>query len=186
MTGGDRKKFFEIMCGLAENFSATVTDAGLEIRFKALKKYAIEEIEAAALEILYTRQYTTVPTVADFVHAIEGNPDDIAMIEAVNVLKAVKELGAGKSVKFNDPITGAVVHKSFGGWLKLCSELKEDEEQWFVKDFMKAYQTFRRNGITHTGHLAGAIEAENRIAGYLDNIPSPVPIGGKAPVKLIN
>lgn len=51
MTKSDLKKFGLIMAGLAENFSAQLSDAGIMMRFEAMKDLTIEQIDLAAKEI---------------------------------------------------------------------------------------------------------------------------------------
>ena len=97
----------------------------------------------------------------ELVTGVSGNLEDRACVEAGNVLQAVKRVGAYNSVKFDDPVTQAVISQGFGGWVKLCNELKSTEEKWFQKDFVRIYQAYAREGIKHNGHLAGQIETEN-------------------------
>ncbi|MCK5602039.1 hypothetical protein KAR91_09225 [Candidatus Pacearchaeota archaeon] len=169
MTEQDKNKFEEIMRGLAENVGATITKEGLRFRFLALQAFDIEQITKAAYSIVATRKYTTMPTIADFIeHFQGGSADDLAQIQAGQVWKALKDCGSYDDIVFDDPVTMAVVHQGFGGWQKLCSEMNEDQMQWFVKDFAKIYSAYARRGIKRFGTLPGIYGAKTRFVGCQD------------------
>lgn len=166
MTEYDKPKFLQILTGLAENYGQTVTTTGIGLRFSALRAYRIEEIERAAISLLTSRKYTSMPTVADFLeHLGGGSAEDKAEVEAGKVLDAIRSYGAYRSVVFDDPVTMAVISRAFGGWVKLCVELSDREEKFFRKDFAKAYGSFSRQGIREGGVLLGLAERENASRG---------------------
>ena len=106
-----------------------------------------------------------------------GGPDLLenrAVMEAMLTIRAVKNIGAYQSVKFNDPVTTVVIQRCFGGWITLCTDLEENEEKWFRNEFVKYYQTYTKRNIPHDGHLMGLLEDGNRKSGYEDWIPKPV------------
>jgi len=182
----ERKKFSEIMVGLAENVSAEITNVGLEMRFKALSRYSIEQIEIAAMKILSTWKFTgRMPTIAEFIENIDGKLSDVAEVEAGKVLVAVKHHGGMQSVVFDCATTQAVIVMGFGGWVKMCSELKASDEKWFLKDFVRIYTAYANHRVTHYGHLSGRIEMENSASGILENIPEPIPVGNCEKAKLV-
>lgn len=185
MTKNDLKRFGLIMAGLAENFSAQLSDAGITMRFEAMKDLTIEQIDQAAKEILRTRKYLKMPTVAEFLEHIYGDPESKALVQATRVLEAIKRIGGNATVAFDDPTTQAVIKSGFGGWVKLCNEILEDTEKWFIKDFCKIYQSYMKEGVKHFGRLAGRTEMANFASGYLEHIPELVLIGDKAEAKKI-
>lgn len=156
MVESDRMKFEAIMQGLAENFNATLTKNGISLRYEALKSLDINDIAKAAMSIVVSRKYTTMPTIADFMEFMGGGSvDDRAEIEAVKVWSAICEVGGYKSVAFDDAVTQAVIQHAFGGWPRLCSETMIDQQKWFIKDFVKFYSSFSRQGLRVTGVLSG-------------------------------
>lgn len=172
MTEKDKKEFAAIMYALAENFSATLTKAGLVFRFEALKEYSIEQVRSAALSIVKTRKFLKMPTIAEFIEHIEGGSvDDIALVEATKVLEAVKAHGAYKSVVFDNPVTQAVVEYTFGGWVKLNEELSAKDEKWFLKDFEKSYMSFSKQNVKLGGVLMGITDHQNALYGYKKSQP---------------
>jgi predicted transcriptional regulator len=137
----DFNEFCKIMYLLAENFSSTVTKDGLKFRFAALKDYPLEKVKVAAMQITRTRKYTKMPTVADFVEAIEGDQasidEDRAELQAAKVIEQIKRVGSWGSPKFDDPVTADIVKRRFG-WQMLC-EMPIDQTSFFVRDFKAAY-----------------------------------------------
>jgi hypothetical protein len=178
MNENNLERFSELMLNLAENFSASLTDRGIAVRFDALKRYGMHQVERACERLLYHHKYTKMPTVADFVEAIEGSEELNAHAEALGVIKAIKQYGAGKSVRFKDGTTSAVVQHMYGGWPELCRLMRESEEKWFVRDFIKTYTAFRSRGVTFDSHHPGLIEGENVMKGFIEEIPEPVSIVG--------
>jgi len=174
MTDKDLERFTDLMNGLADNFSAELSTPGLKMRFKVLKSFSIQEIEQAAYNLLATRKFTKMPTVADFLEAMgygAGSLEDRAETALATVLKAMSSIGAYESVAFEDPVITAVIER-MGGWPKCC--LTEGGElTWWEKDFRKIYMSFFREGIKRTGHLPGLTEIDNHANGYFDHIPKP-------------
>lgn len=179
MDDRDALDFETIMQGMAENFNATLTVNGINMRFEALRSFSIQQIKAASLQILASRKYASMPTVADFLECFSGGrAEDLAEIEAAKVWKAITQIGGYSAVCFDDPTTQAVIEYGFGGWGKLCGEMMVDQQKWFIKDFVKTYSAFTRQGIKLTGPLLG------RGAGTGDN---PKLIGNpEAALKIMN
>jgi hypothetical protein len=169
MTQDDKKRFLQIMAGLAENFGAQTTREGIAMRFAALAEYSIEQVEQAAYKLLRNRKYTTMPTVADFIeHMNGGNVADRAEIEAAKVCRAVAEVGAYGTVAFDDPVTQAVIEYGYGGWPKLChcDELDRGDHKWFRHSFVKIYTSYSNQGLEYRGALPGITDAANQLNGY--------------------
>lgn len=166
MQDSDAQEFATLMAGVAENFGATVSSAGMALRFQALREFDMAQVRAAANSILRSRKYTTMPTIAEFLEYLGGGRvDDIAALEASKVFQAVRSIGAYRSVAFDDPVTQAVVQQGFGGWVKLCEELTEENEKWLTKDFLRLYGAFSRQGVKAVGYLCGRTELANQALG---------------------
>ncbi len=185
MLKSEFKTFCEIMWGVADNFGAEINKYGLKMRFQALKELTIDELRQAAMNVIKSRKYTKMPTVAEILEQVRGNPDDIAMVEAGKVLQAIKRYGAYSSVVFDNPVTMAVIHQGFGGWIKLCTDLNAQDEKWFMKDFVNTYRAFHNQKIEHFDHLPGITETQNSARGFDTHIPEPVLIGNRSAVKRI-
>jgi hypothetical protein len=175
----DKSEFESMMRVMAENFSATVSVPLLKLYFKALEPYPLSQVQAAAFSIMSTRKYTKMPTLADFIENIQGgSSEDFAEVQARNVWMAIKQYGGAYPVVFDDPVTMAVVKIGFGGWSKLTSELEEDKMNWFIKDFIKTYGAFSRQGVKEYGFLDGRYSSHVKLIGdqekakrILSNVP---------------
>jgi hypothetical protein len=144
------------MAGTAEAFNDVISEAGIRVRFMALQDRSYEEIEMACIECIRGRKYSSMPTVAEMLDFIGGGSvEDRAQVEAAKVWKAVIDFGGYRSVCFDDAVTQAVIVNGFGGWPKMCSELKVDEQKWFIKEFCQIYGAYSRQKLTHTGTLGG-------------------------------
>lgn len=156
MTDNDKQRFASIMHGLAEDKGVQLSTAGIALKYEALKKFDIEDIFKAALSMMGNKKFSTMPSVADFFEILGGgSAEDIGMIEANKVWQAIKRHGGNRSVCFDNPVTQAVIVQGFGGWQKLCSEQLEENQKWFIKDFVKFYGAFSRQGVKEFGALPG-------------------------------
>jgi hypothetical protein len=167
------------MLGLAENFNATISEIGMEMRYQALKQYSIEDIETAAYSLLRTRKFTNMPTVAEIEEHIQGGSiEDKAQVESSKVLTAITEHGRYATVVFDDPITQAVIQQHYMGWTNICDQQMKDR-RFFLQEFQKAYASFCRQGIKHYGSLPGVTQIQNQSIEDLPKkfLPKPVYIG---------
>ncbi|GHV53982.1 hypothetical protein FACS1894206_05800 [Deltaproteobacteria bacterium] len=187
MTKHDFDRFSGVMLGLAENYGQSLSPQGIAIRFKALEGYEIDEVDKAAMSLILTRKYTTMPTVADFLeHITGGSAEDKAEVEAGKVLTAIQIHGGYDSVVFDDSVTQAVIVRAYGGWAQLCDDCGRDEPvKWFRKEFAKTWAAYARQGVKQTGYLPGIIEISNRANGYFDDIPVPKIIGNEDKARAI-
>jgi len=152
----DLNAFEAIMQGMAENFNATLTANGINMRFEALKSFPLQEVKTAAMSIIGGRKFTTMPTVAEFLeHLGGGSCDDRAEVEAAKVWQAIGRVGGWSNVVFDDPVTQAVVHHGYGGWSKLCGDMLVDQQKWFIKEFVKMYGAYSRQRVQVFGVLPG-------------------------------
>ena len=142
MDENDVKAFADIMLAIADHYpGATFSSAGLKLRFEALKEFSIDQVSEAAVRIVRTHKYNTMPTTADIIDAIDGriNERDRAEIEAGKVIAHLRMYGKAVIPEFNDPITR---HLMTTRW-RYCSwaaYVVEDDLKWWFRDFVRAYQ----------------------------------------------
>ena len=129
------------MIGIGQNYGVQLESHFLEFMLKALGDYTMGQIEAAALQIVRTRKYTTMPTIADFVEAIEGKVEDKASVQALLVWGAIRRVGSYSHPVFEDSITGQIVCEM--GWKSICVT-PENQQVWFLRNFAAAYKACRR------------------------------------------
>ena len=179
MTQADFKPFSALIQGVAECYGQTLSAQGVILRFALLEQFGYAEVRKAALSIMATRKYTTMPTPADFLeHISGGSAEDKAEVEAGKVLDAIGRHGGYASVVFDDPTTQAVIVQAYGGWPKLCAECGvEESEHWFRKNFAKTWAAYSRQGVKQSGHLPGLFEITNYSNGFFDYVDPPKLIG---------
>ena len=180
MENQDKQAFAEMMEALAENYGQTVTKAGMALRFDALREYDITDVRRAAMSMLRSRKYTSIPTVADFLeHMGGGSAEDKAEAAAGKALRAVAEAGRYASVAFDDPVLMAVIENTWGGWPDFCAACSGPEVKFVRRELAKTYAAYARQGVRRYGHLSGITENSNGSAGYLEYVPAPRLIGNR-------
>ena len=179
MTQADFKSFSELVQGVAECYGQSLSAQGVALRFKLLEQFDMAEVRQAALSIMATRKYTSMPTPADFLeHISGGSAEDKAEVEAGKVLAAIGKHGAYASVLFDDAVTQAVIVQAYGGWPKLCADCGvEESEHWFRKNFAKTWAAYSSQGVKQSGHLPGLFEITNYSNGFFDYVDPPKLIG---------
>ena len=179
MTQADFKSFSELVQGVAECYGQSLSAQGVALRFKLLEQFDMAEVRQAALSIMATRTYTSMPTPADCLeHISGGSAEDKAEVEAGKVLAAIGKHGAYASVLFDDAVTQAVIVQAYGGWPKLCADCGvEESEHWFRKNFAKTWAAYSRQGVKQSGHLPGLFEITNYSNGFFDYVDPPKLIG---------
>ena len=178
MENRDKQAFAEMMVALAENYGQTVTKAGMALRFEALREFAVADVQRAAMSLIRSRKYTSMPTVADFLeHLGGGSVEDKAEAAAAKALRAVSEVGRYASVAFDDPVLMAVIEGGWGSWPEFCAACTASEIPFVRRTLAKSYAAYARQGVRRYGHLSGITENSNGNAGYLEQIPQPALVG---------
>ena len=187
MTQTDFERFNALIQGVAECYGQTLSAQGIALRFKLLEQFGFAEVQEAALSIMATRKYTSMPTPADFLeHIGGGSAEDKAEVEAGKVLDAIGRHGAYSSVVFDDAVTQAVIVQAYGGWVKLCQTCGvEESENWFRKNFAKTWAAYSRQGVKQSGHLPGLFEITNSRNGYHEHIDPPKLVGDPAKARAV-
>lgn len=176
----DKKRFasaFGVLCTVFDRESSSLL---VKAYFAILKSHKIETVENAITRAMATCKYFPKPVeLIEFISGGSQGLEDYALVEAGNVIAAVKQVGAHASVKFEDQTTAAVIQQGFGGWVQLCSGMTGDQEKWFIRDFARMYQSYSRQNIELSGALPGTTEILNSAEGRFEHIPEPVLIGSK-------
>ena len=159
MNSNDKEKFVEIMIGLADIYSATTTTSGLNFRFDALKQFSLDQITEASNIIVRTRKYTTMPTPADFIEAIQGSNEDLAEIQASLVSQAISQFGSYNKPIFADPITADIMNHKIN-WGDLCASSEKDVN-FKLKEFKSLYKTYNK---ATSGNLLNAPDEIKKLA----------------------
>ncbi len=175
----DRKLFNNFMAGLGEIFDKEMSEILLDIYWNALENFSDKQCKEAFNKAMIQCKFFPKPVeIIELIGDGPGKLEDRAEYQASEVVWAVKHIGHYRSVQFSDLVTAAVIQQCYGGWIQLCSELNQDEEKWFRKDFVKYYRAYSNQGIAYNGHLVGYIEAANITGGYDEHIPEPLLVDG--------
>jgi len=179
----DFDKFAGAIGTVAEVFGKELTIALTTAYMRTLERFSMQEVESAFGKAMTTMRFFPKPV--ELIELITGSVGDIAEIEAAKVLEAIKRNGGNASVVFDNATSQAVIVQAFGGWVKMCRELMASDEKWFMKDFIRTYQAYARQGIEHRGHLAGHTEIQNSAANFTKHLPAPVLVGDVVKAKQI-
>lgn len=134
-----------------------------EIYWNCLKEFTEEQFKAAIESIISTHVYNFMPKPADIISAINGSSIDDAAIRAWGyVKKAIAEIGAYESVKFDDEAINYIIPIYFGGWIEICAT-ENDKLVWVEKDFIKYYKSISKCGFKKIDHLPGICEHTNKL-----------------------
>ena len=178
MNPQEKKKVTDIINGTAQLLNREMSPLAIAIYVKAIEDLSFEQVSAAFSDLV--RQSKFFPPPAELREMVLGPPEkleDVALIESSKVVEAVKRYGGNKSVVFDDPVTMAVIQQVFGGWERLSGEITLDQEKWWRKEFVKAYQAYARSGIKAYGVLYGILDRHNDSAGF--GMAPPVLIGDR-------
>lgn len=147
MNKADRKRFAEIMTGMADNFRDTITPEGLQMRFDMLSEYSINQIEQASRKIIFTRKYMKMPPIAEFIEAMENKPkiEDNALLIANNIISHLQREGAGVFPDLNgDEIAMHLMSRRWP-YRTWGARLLDSETKWWIKEFCEAYTAMSKS-----------------------------------------
>lgn len=157
MDENDKKRFAQILAGLAEDCGAQLSSAGMSMRFEALRQYNIEQVEAAVMSILRSNVYTKMPTTGSIIRAIEGTDDDRGERQVQAIRDEIRRIGSYESPRFDDPVTADLVARRFS-WGAICS-MSEREFSFFANSFKEAYAVHSKGLQPMIGHAPSSIAA---------------------------
>lgn len=146
MNTEDKSRFVQIMLGMADNFRDSVTKEGMAMRFEMLKDYTIQQIESAAKQIMYTRKYTKMPTVADFIEALSSDvpkTEDKALIIANEIIAHSRTQGSRIFPPGLDTIAKHLMTRRWP-YAEWSSTVLTSELTWWVKEFREAYEIYSK------------------------------------------
>ena len=127
MTELDRAPFAELMIGVGEVYGEPVSDARMELYYRALEDLSLDEIRAAANA--HVRGSRFFPKPAELREAIDGSAEDRAELAWTSVVALVRRYGypgvdgRGTAPEFPDEATRRAAMELYGGWRSLCENL---------------------------------------------------------------
>lgn len=160
MKKADLIKFAEIMAGLAEVYDGgrPPTAIKIEIYFKALEIFPIQDIKNAVEKMFASRVYPSFPKPAEIIQEIQGTTEDRATTAWIEMITALRRIGTYESVEFTDPVIHSVI-QFMGGWPDTGNWLEADLK-WKQKEFERLYTIMAKND-NHPRYLPGIFEGQN-------------------------
>lgn len=171
-----RETFKNGIAGMCELFGHELSKASARLYYEAVKDLTDDEFNQAVGRVIRTRKFRNLPMPGELISSISEDPDIAASMALARVEKAMREIGAYKSVIFEDPAITATISVFDGAWTGICA-MPEQEWKFARKDFLRLYKGFIGRRMNVQERLIGIEEHQNSQAGYLDRIPDPVRIG---------
>jgi hypothetical protein len=197
MKNNEMEAFVEILTGALEVYSQKTSKLVIDVWWRALENYDLNVVvKAFGDHIVDTDVGQFAPKPANIIRNIDGSRETRAMLAWAKVYKAVRSVGGGSTVCFDDRFIHATIG-DMGGWSKLCV-IEEDEMTFKSREFEKRYNSYSKHGVNeYPRKLMGTHETQNLAQGFMEFISAPVTIGdieqcrkvykhGSDSVKLIN
>lgn len=154
------KRFLDALLAMQEALprDKQLSDQAIKLYAASLQDIPLNDVLKACVKA--SMQCEFFPKPVELRNLALGSADDTAEIEATKALGAIGSVGAYRSVVFDNPVTQAVIMRSFGGWPKFC-EMLESERKWRHQEFVKAYKAFAAQNVRHFGELHGIAATHN-------------------------
>jgi hypothetical protein len=182
MQDQDKQKFATLIKVLAETYSPNdkPSKERVEIYFRVLSEYTIEQVEQGIIKLLKTRKTTTTfPVPGEIIDAIGGDQSN-SLLALKKAEAAVEHHGSYSTVVFDDPVIHMVI-TAMGGWPRFCCpEAYGDNQEWHwkQKEFISLYETFSKNPRANCPYqLSGLSDIHNSARGFDKFIEKPKIVG---------
>lgn len=178
MAEQDRKRLAVAVGALGEAFGRPVTTVTIRAYEIGLRGLSIADIERAVNIAIAERKFMPVPSELREL-AGEMRVEDRAVVAWSIVESAMRRLGGGRTVLFDDPATNATIANLWRTWTAFEEALDRDEEKWLRKDFERVYCALLRSGVGPNGFLP--LAGENDLHGSPYMVSLAVERGWKEP-----
>ena len=172
----DKKRFAELMGGLAQTFATDISTRDLENYWQLLRGYPLSQIEPALIGYCVSPEgHKFMPKPGEIVGALQGKQNEQSLLAWVKVTKGIRQVGASKTVIFDDPLIHAVI-ADLGGWIRLC-RLTERELNFQQREFERLYACYLQRPLRrYPRQLTGIADTANAASGYEER-QKPVLLG---------
>jgi hypothetical protein len=185
MINSDKPNFASMLTATLEIYNVKVNPMVISIWWKTLERFEFLVVEQAfTAHVTDTDVGHFSPKPASILQNIEGSRETRAMMAWAKVEKAVRRIGAGDTVVFDDEVIHATLD-DMGGWIKLCS-CELDEMPFRANEFSKRYNALAKHGFSeYPRKLIGKYETTNLANGFVNAIAAPVTIGEVEKCRLV-
>jgi hypothetical protein len=144
MTTDDRHAFAELLIGIGETYGEAVSDARMEIYYRALEDLSLDAIRHAATVHVRTQKF--FPRPVELREAIDGSMDDRAELAWGGLLRVVRSVGYYGNPTWTDLAMERAAMELYGGWKALCERLPAEGPGLIVaaKQFKATYAAYAR------------------------------------------
>lgn len=175
MQTDDMPNFSAMLIGIGSLYGKTISELLTDIYWQSLEGFEFADVLSAFQRHIQNPdcgQYFPKP--ADIIRLIEGSGETKALQAWARVERAISQVGAYRSVVFDDALIHAVI-EAMGGWISLC-HTNLDELPFRANEFQKRYRGFvNKPPERHPPYLYGIAECWNSKEGYA--VQPPVLIG---------
>jgi len=137
-----------------------------EVWVKVLKAYPAQKIMDACITCIRTKRF--FPRVSEMIEIIEGNIESEAELAWLTLKEKIERYGHYLSVAFPENLVIGAVVEAMGGWIKI-NDMKDDEEKWIKKEFIKLYPILKKRGV-YPDRLIGQFELDNSNKGFTEEV----------------
>ncbi len=168
----DKKRFAQLITGLAQTFQTPISAGDMENYWRWLRPYDLKAIEQAVGD--YCRSpaaHRFFPKPGELVAALQGDCASQALRAWSKVMETIRHVGAYRTVVFDDPLIHVVIW-DMGGWQTMCSMLIKDEP-FKAREFEKRYTSYlSRPPKAYPRQLVGITDSVNVPQGYSASHPT--------------
>ena len=123
-----------------------------------------------------------MPKPGEIIASLQGKQGEQSLMAWVKVTKGIRQVGASKTVIFDDPIIHAVI-TDLGGWIRLC-RMTERELIFQQREFERLYACYLQRPLKkYPRQLTGITDTLNSAAGY--ELQKPVLLGSPTQATLV-
>lgn len=174
----DRKPFSDLLSEVLAYYGKPMSEFLLSTFWHGLRAHEFEDVSRAfSLHAKDPDRGQFAPKLADIARMLEGSTSTQGMRAWAKVDRAIRCVGANRSVTFDDPLIHVVIVE-MGGWIPMCRS-DESDMPFKAREFEKRYAAYRlrREVPPFPPRLIGANEADNKLNGFEHYVIEPVLIG---------
>jgi len=144
------KDFLSIINRAAIVYDIELSEDRQAVYWDIFKQYSIEQFKDAMNQVVRSCKFFPRPAeIIEFMLDDQLSIEDRATTQAMMVLERMQIYGSYGIPDWDDPTTDIVIKRGFGGWNALCGNQLSENNQWFIKDFIRLYRSFDN----HTKYL---------------------------------
>lgn len=166
MIDKDKERFFALIADVSAFYRQDFSVFAGRVWWEALKPFDYAAVaDALNRHCVNPDVGQFMPKPADVVRMLEGSTQDAALVAWAKVDRAVRVVGAYRSVAFDDALIHRVIAE-MGGWIALGSK-RDDEWPFLRNEFVNRYRGYRMRSEVpaYPKILVGIAEAQNSLEG---------------------